>query len=80
MLVTVLTATMIIGLITIITLLVMRLQAPSVTFPDAITLPDGATATAFTQTAEYFAIVTEENEILVYNRTTGQMIKRITLK
>jgi hypothetical protein len=71
---------MIIGLITIITLLVMRLQAPRVTFPKAITLPDGATAVGFTQTAEYFAIVTEEDKILIYSRTTGQLIKRIPLK
>jgi hypothetical protein len=70
---------MIIGLITIITLLVMRLQAPSVTFPNTITLPDGTKATAFTQTAEYFAIVTAENDILIYNRSTGQLVKRITL-
>lgn len=79
-LVTVLTATMILGVLTIVVLLVMRFSAPDeVMLPDTITLPDGAVATAFTQGRGWFAVVTEADEILIYSRTTGALSQRITL-
>ncbi|MEM7521570.1 MAG: DUF6476 family protein [Pseudomonadota bacterium] len=68
-LVTVLTATMILGVLAIIALLVMRLQQPApLALPESLTLPDGTTATAFTQSDDWIAIVTEDNQILIYDR------------
>ncbi|WP_224824405.1 DUF6476 family protein [Cognatishimia sp. MH4019] len=68
-LVTVLTATMILGVLAIIVLLVMRLQQPApLALPDQLTLPDGTTATAFTQTDDWIAIITDDNRIVIYER------------
>ena len=68
-LVTVLTATMILGVLAIIFLLVMRLQQPApLALPDQLSLPDGTTATAFTQTDDWIAIITDDNQIIIYER------------
>ena len=68
-LVTVLTATMILGVLAIIFLLVMRLQQPApLALPDRLQLPDGTTATAFTQTDNWIAIITEDDRIILYER------------
>ncbi|MEL7212698.1 MAG: DUF6476 family protein [Pseudomonadota bacterium] len=77
-LVTVLTATMILGVLAIIFLLVMRLQQPApLALPDRLQLPDGTTATAFTQTDDWIAIITDDNRIVIYERdgTLRQMIQ-----
>lgn len=80
-LVTVLTLTMIVGLVTIVTLLVVRfLEARDVTFPEAIALPDGVVATAFTQGETWYAIVTDSNEILIYSRLNGALRQRIPIE
>ncbi|MGR3512794.1 MAG: DUF6476 family protein [Paracoccaceae bacterium] len=79
-LVTVLTLTMIVGLVTIIGLFVSRFSASNdITFPDSITLPDGTVATAFTQGADWYAVVTEGNEILIYSRLTGALAQQIAI-
>jgi uncharacterized protein DUF6476 len=81
-LVTVLTASMIIGVVTIIALLVIRLQGePSTTpLPAEITLPNGSKATAFTQGGDWYAVVTTDNEILIFNRDDGSLRQRIEIK
>ena len=80
-LVTVLTLTMIVGLVTIVALFVMRFsEAREVTFPERITLPDGAVATAFTQGETWYAVVTEDDEILIYSRLTGALSQRIRIE
>ncbi|MEO0917336.1 MAG: DUF6476 family protein [Pseudomonadota bacterium] len=79
-LVTVLTLTMIAGVVTIVALLVIRFSdARTVTFPDEITLPDGVVATAFTQGQTWYAVVTEDDEILIYSRLTGALSQRIPI-
>ena len=79
-LVTILTITMIGGVLTIVALLVMRFgEMGSVDVPDEIVLPDGATATAFTRGASWLAIVTEDDEILIYDRATGNLRQRIRI-
>lgn len=80
-LVTVLTLTMIVGLVTIIGLFVMRFSAADdITFPEIITLPDGTVATAFTQGESWYAVVTAENEILIFSRLTGELRQRIRIE
>lgn len=83
-LVTVLTATMIAGFLILIALLVIRL--PDITggdsalpLPDTIALPDGAQAAAFTQGADWYAIVTTDDRILIYDRASGALRQTIAL-
>ncbi|MFX0545560.1 DUF6476 family protein [Roseovarius sp. S1116L3] len=79
-LVTVLSATMIIGFIVIVALFVTRFaRGADVTLPDAIALPEGAAPAAFTQGDDWYAVVTETDEILVYDRTTGQLRQTIRI-
>jgi hypothetical protein len=73
-LVTVLTATMILGLLVIVTLFVTRFwRAPDLALPESITLPEGARATAFTQGEAWYAVVTEDGRILIYDRVGGRL-------
>ena len=79
-LVTVLTGTMILGVLAIVILLVIRLQAPSGPYvPDAISLPDGVGATAYTQGTGWIAIVTDTNEILIYDPDGHALRQRIPI-
>ncbi|MEL7259701.1 MAG: DUF6476 family protein [Pseudomonadota bacterium] len=64
-LVTVLTATMILGVLMVIVLLVIRLNQPAMALPDAVALPDGTTPTAFTRGPDWMAVTTDD-AILIY--------------
>ncbi len=66
-----LTVVMIAGVLVVIGLLVTRLNRDTPVLPDQITLPEGKTARAFTQGPDWYAIVTSEDEILIYDRLTG---------
>ncbi len=80
-LVTILTVTMILGFLTIVGLFVMRFaEMNRVELPDTITLPDGSTASAFTRGEGWFAVVTEDDEILIYSRVTGNLRQRIRIE
>ncbi|MGI3210135.1 DUF6476 family protein [Roseovarius tibetensis] len=75
-LVTVLTATMIVGVLVIVGLLVTRLQqadtaAPAL--PARITLPEGATARAVTWGDDWYAVVTTDDRILIFDRASGEL-------
>lgn len=78
-LVTALTATMMLGLVVVVGLLVTRLSHKPAVMPDTITLPDGKTATAFTRGDTWFAIVTSDNEILIYNRSSGELQQTVQI-
>ena len=67
-LVSLLTATMIAGLVAIVTLLVIRLpgQAPMPELPSAITLPEGAAAEAITFARSYTLVLTDQGELRLY--------------
>lgn len=74
LLVTVLTATMIGGLVIVIFLLVTRLPGGSgaiLALPDRITLPSGAKPLAFTVGPGWIAVVTDASDILIFDATTG---------
>lgn len=80
-LVTALAATMIIGFIIIVALFVTRFtRNTDLSLPQAITLPDGAGAAAFTQGHDWYAIVTDADEILIYDRATGKLRQTIHIK
>ena len=73
---------MIIGVITIVALVVTRMPGAvraSLPLPEQITLPDGAKAQAFTQGDDWYAVVTTDDRILIYNRASGALMQDITL-
>ncbi|MEM9970481.1 MAG: DUF6476 family protein [Pseudomonadota bacterium] len=79
-LVTVLTVTMIGGVLTIVAVLVMAYgEIRSIDLPDGIALPDGVSATAFTQGEGWFAVVTDGDEVLIFSRITGELRQRIPI-
>lgn len=82
MLVTVLTAVMIVGFIILIGFLVTRFPGGknSLPLPEAIGLPEGTRAQAFTQGGDWYAVVTEEDEILIFDRAGGALRQRVRIK
>ena len=68
-LVTILTLTMIGGIIMLVTLVFIRFQdAPGpLGLPRSILLPDGSTPLAFTKGEDWYAVVTNNAQILVYD-------------
>ena len=81
-LVTALTATMILGVLTVIVLLVIRLNTPdnTMTLPDRIILPNGTIATSFTVGSDWYAVVTQDDEILIFDQLTGTLRRTIILE
>jgi len=79
-LITVLTAVMIAGVILIVALLVIRYNQSAAPLPDQITLPDGTQATAFTQARNWYAVVTENDQILIFARDSGRLMQTITIE
>ncbi len=80
-LVTGLTATMLAGLIILIWLFVTRFPepVPVLALPDAIALPDGTRATAFTRGPDWLAVVTKEGEILIFDPEGKTLRQRIAI-
>ncbi|MFP7571271.1 DUF6476 family protein [Marivita sp. S2033] len=78
-LVTVLTVTMIAGVILITSLIVIRYNQSAAPLPDSIALPDGTTATAFTQARNWYAVVTEGDQILIFARDNGRLLQTIQI-
>ncbi|MCT8329405.1 DUF6476 family protein [Albidovulum sediminis] len=76
-LVTVLAGTMVVGLIAVIVLLVIRLQAiPSQAplLPDTVSLPDGVTAGAITFGRGWYAVVTTDDRILIFDAESHALL------
>ena len=80
-LVTILTLTMIGGIITLVTLIFMRFQdAPGpLGLPESILLPDGSTPMAFTKSEDWYAVVTNEKQILIYD-LNGVLFQKINVE
>tara|TARA_R110000787_G_scaffold232660_4_gene339740 strand:- start:508 stop:792 length:285 start_codon:yes stop_codon:yes gene_type:complete len=78
--VTVLTTIMIVGVVIVIGLLVTRLSRDTPVLPDQIALPDGAKPVAFTQGAGWYAVVTDGNEILIFDRLTGALKQTVMME
>lgn len=79
-LVTVLTVVMIAGVLVVIGLLVTRLNRDTPVLPDQIVLPDGAEARAFTQGPDWYAIVTSDDRILIFDRLTGALRQTVEVE
>ncbi|WP_299925929.1 DUF6476 family protein [uncultured Pelagimonas sp.] len=79
LLVTVLTGVMIAGIVLILGLIWHRYNNARAPLPEVITLPGGATATAYTQGPDWYAVVTDDNQILIFDRASGKLRQEIEI-
>lgn len=81
--VTALTGVMIVGIIAIVVLLALRLQRDDgghlPPLPATIALPTGATALAVTAGPGWYAVVTTDNRILIFDAASGAMRQEIPI-
>lgn len=73
---------MICGLLVVIFLLVTRLPGGTPAgpvLPEQITLPQGAKALAFTVGQGWIAVVTDGNDILIFDAVTGVQRQALTI-
>ncbi|MAM25776.1 MAG: hypothetical protein CML55_10450 [Rhodobacteraceae bacterium] len=78
-LVTSLTVVMMLGLLVVIGLLVTRLRDRGPALPQQITLPDGATPLAVTAGQGWYAVVTQDDRVLVYDQLTGGLRQELQI-
>jgi hypothetical protein len=79
-LVTVLTVVMIAGIVIVVGLLALKLGGgPAVQVPAGIALPAGATAEAFTQGKGWYAVVTTDRRILIFDSATGALTQTVEI-
>jgi hypothetical protein len=81
-LVTILLAVMIAGFLLIVALFVIRLSADkpkALALPDHIDLPDGTRAQAFTVGPDWYAVVTDDSRILIFDRVSGALRQTVTV-
>ncbi len=74
-----LTAVMIGGVLVTFALIVIRLSDRTPSLPDQVELPDGARAQAVTIGDNWFAVVTDDNRILIFDKATGRQRQEISL-
>ncbi len=79
-LVTTLTAVMIVAGVVVTAILWLGYSNARAPLPDVITLPSGETATAFTQGDTWYAVVTSDDEILIFDRRSGAVRQRIAIE
>jgi len=79
-LVTTLMLVMIGGLLVIVALFVIRFSSSPPVLPDSITVPDGTRAEAFTIGRSWYAVVTGDDTILIFDRSTGNLRQTIILE
>jgi hypothetical protein len=83
-LVVLLLLTMIAGFLVIVALFVIRLpgggDTGALALPQAIALPEGAQATAFTRGRDWVAVVTEDDRILIYDAATGALRQTLRIE
>lgn len=80
LLVTVLTGVMIAGIVLILALIWHRYSNARAPLPEVITLPAGQTATAYTQGSDWYAVVTEGDVILIFDRASGKLRQEIQIQ
>jgi len=73
---------MIIGFVVLIGFLITRFPDTTASqplpLPDQITLPDGSHPVAFTRGPDWYAVVTQDDEILIYG-LDGELRQRIAV-
>ena len=67
------------GILIIATLLAFKLRSESINFPQTLILPDGTKPIAFTQTKDWYSVITEADQILIY-KNDGTLIRSIAVQ
>ena len=71
---------MIAGVVAIVVLLVTRLSGGgALPLPEEIALPGGAEAVAVTAAEDWYAVVTRDGRLLVYDRLTGRLRQEVRI-
>ena len=68
------------GVVLIIALLVIRLNDKPALLPELVTLPEGVEAKAVTMGESWYAIVTQSDEILIFERLSGKLRQRMQIE
>jgi len=75
-----LTASMMLGVIAVVTVIVTRFPRPATPpVPETLALPQGAEPLSIAQGADWVGIVTTDNRILIYDRASGTLRQTVTL-
>ncbi len=75
LLVTVLASVMIIGFVIIVSLFILNFRTSNFSIPATIELSSGVSPVAYTQTKDWYAIITDQDEILIYDKAGNQIQK-----
>lgn len=75
----ILTAVMIGGVLLTFAVIVIRLSDRTPALPDQITLPGGAVPLALTIGDTWYAVVTDGDQILIYDRFTGALRQTVDI-
>ena len=67
------------GILIIVALLAFKLRSESINFPQTLILPDGTKPRAFTQTKEWYSVITDADQILIY-KNDGTLIRSIAVQ
>ena len=67
------------GILIIAALLAFKLRSESINFPQTLILPDGTKPIAFTQTKEWYSVITDADQILIY-KNDGTLIRSIAVQ
>lgn len=75
-----LTASMMLGVIAVVTVVVTRFPKPATPpLPEALVLPPGAVPLSVAQGRDWVGITTTDDRILIYDRLTGALRQTVTL-
>ncbi len=67
------------GILIIAALLAFKLRSESINFPQTLILPDGTKPIAFTQTKDWYSVITDADQILIY-KNDGTLIRSIEVQ
>lgn len=67
------------GLFIIIALFVIRFSDRPTILPESVALPGDAKALAYTKGADWYAIVTDQDQILIYDDATGALRQTVDI-
>lgn len=72
---------MILGMVAVVGLMTLRLtRSPPPLLPETLTLPGGARALAVTVGEGWYLVVSDHDEVLVYDRETGALRQRVPIR
>ena len=81
LLVTILSAVMIVGFLVLMVLFVTRFSGPrGPALPDQVILPDGTEPLAYTRGDGWYAVVTRDNRILIFDAQTGELRQSVMIE